>query len=1082
VRRLLGQAALWFAWLCHHLVQFALGVLILCIVAVGALALRLSQGPLEIPWIAHRLEADATADGPTRLTIGRAELAWEGWRLGLDRPLDLRLTDIAATDANGTRLASLPRAELSVSAGWLLLGRIVPRALEMDGARLRVARAADGAVTFDLGSLTGTADDAAANEAATDDAKAASSPGGGGLSAILHELTNPARGDSDSALRSRWAQVRRIRIRDAAIAVIDHQLGATWRAPHLDIDLTRRFRGGVTGEGHADLSIGGQTLGLTLHAALSADDAATTTVEANLTPFVPARFASISPLLAPLAALDASVTVSASAALGPDLLPTGAGVRVHLDAGHATINRSAIAFLGADIDARIGGGRFEATLARLDLAPRADAPPSRLTGAVTARREAGNLAVAIDVGLDQVAVADLPSIWPEGVGGPGTRPWIVANVTAGTLRDAKFSVALRVPPDLSDADLTAISGGFNGHDVTVSWLRPVPPIEHAEARLAFAGPDVIDITLQSGRQAGGAQGGIQIKGGRVHLTGIAGHDQFADIDADLAGPLPDLLAVLRHPRIRLLDRRPIEMRNPAGRLTGHLTVAHLPLKDSLSMDDLQIHALTHLTDVHLGGIAAGRDLDRGMLDLEAGNDGLHVKGTAQLAAIPSQLTVDMDFRDGPPSEVLTKVTVAGTADEKALAALGADPSGILTGPVGVQASLQERRDGRGDVAVHLDLTGAAILQSRLRLTKATGAAASGDVQIVLDHDRLASIARLSLVGDGILVQGSADVSGGRPNVLRLQRVKLGATTDLHGEIGLPRNAGGGYRIDLAGPTIDLSGELGRTSAKPRAKPESEEAAGPPLLVDLKFDRIVVAHGLSLAGVAAHVEHDGRIIRRARITGQAGAAPFSLTVEPAGNGRTLAAEAGDIGTLLRGLDVLDDVGGGRMSVTGAYDDRVRGHPLSGRLDIAAFRLRGAQVLGKILQGMTLYGLVDAMSGPGLNFTRLITPFRYTGDTLELIDARAFSSSLGMTAKGRLDLGQRIMTIEGTVVPAYFFNSLLGDIPLVGRIFSPEQGGGLFAVTYSVKGPFDDPTVRANPLSALTPGFLRGIFGVFDTPGK
>ncbi len=1074
--RLLGQAALRLAWLCHHVVQFALGVLILCIVAVGALAVRLSEGPLEIPWIAHRLEAAATEDGPTRLTIGHAELAWEGWRLGLDRPLDLRLTDIAATDANGTRLASLPRAELSVSAGWLLLGRIVPRALEVDGARLRVVRAADGSLSLDLGSLTDTPDDSGA------DNTAAPSSGQGGLSAILHELTNPARGDHDNALRSRWAQVQRVRVRDAAIVVVDHQLGAIWRAPQVDIDLRRRFRGGVTGAGHADLWIGGQTLGLSLRAALSADDAATTTVEAELTPFVPARFASISPLLAPLAALDATVTASASAMLGPNLLPTGGGLRVHLDAGHATINGSAVPFLGADLEARIAGGQLDATLARLDLAPRPDGPPSRVTGAITARPDAGSLAVNIDVGLDQITAADLPAVWPEGVGGPGTRPWIIANVTAGTLRDAKFSVALRVPPDLSDADLTAISGGFSGHDVTVSWLRPVPPIEHIEARLAFAGPDVIDIVLQSGRQSGGTQGGIQIKGGRVHLTGLAAKNQFADIDADLAGPLPDLLTVLRNPRIKLLDRRPVEMRNPAGRLTGHLTVAHLPLKNSLSMDDLQIHALTHLTDVHLGGIAAGRDLDHGMLDLEASNDGLHVKGTAQLAAIPSQLTVDMDFRDGPPSEVLTKVSVAGTADEKALAALGVDPSAFLTGPVGLQASLQERRDGRGDVAVHLDLTRAALLQSRLRLNKTTGAAATGDVRLTLDHDRLASIDHVSLIGDGILVQGSADTSGGRPNVLRLQRVKLGSTTDLHGEIGLPRKAGDGYRVDLAGPSIDLSGELERNSAKPAAKPASEDAAGPPLLVDLKFDRIVVAHGLSLSGVAAHVEHDGRIVRRARIGGRAGDAPFSLAVEPSGQGRSLAAEAGDIGTLLRGLDVLDDIGGGRMSVTGTYDDRARGHPLSGRLDVAAFRLRGAQVLGKILQGMTLYGLVDAMSGPGLNFTRLITPFRYTGDTLELIDARAFSSSLGITAKGQVDLGQRLMNIEGTVVPAYFFNSLLGDIPLVGRIFSPEQGGGLFAVTYSVKGPFADPTVRANPLSALTPGFLRGIFGVFDTPDK
>ena len=59
----------------------------------------------------------------------------------------------------------------------------------------------------------------------------------------------------------------------------------------------------------------------------------------------------------------------------------------------------------------------------------------------------------------------------------------------------------------------------------------------------------------------------------------------------------------------------------------------------------------------------------------------------------------------------------------------------------------------------------------------------------------------------------------------------------------------------------------------------------------------------------------------------------------------------------------------------------------------------------------------------------------------------------------------------------FNSLLGRVPLVGRLFSLEAGGGLFAATYRVQGPLRDPSVTVNPLAALTPGFLRGLFGIF-----
>jgi hypothetical protein len=127
-------------------------------------------------------------------------------------------------------------------------------------------------------------------------------------------------------------------------------------------------------------------------------------------------------------------------------------------------------------------------------------------------------------------------------------------------------------------------------------------------------------------------------------------------------------------------------------------------------------------------------------------------------------------------------------------------------------------------------------------------------------------------------------------------------------------------------------------------------------------------------------------------------------------------------------------------------------------------------------MTLYGLVEALSGPGLSFARLVAPFTLTPETLALADARAFSASLGLTAKGRLDRRRRRLAVEGTIVPAYIFNSLLGNIPLLGRLFSPEAGGGVFAATFQLQGPIDDPQVRVNPLAALTPGFLRGLFGL------
>jgi hypothetical protein len=109
--------------------------------------------------------------------------------------------------------------------------------------------------------------------------------------------------------------------------------------------------------------------------------------------------------------------------------------------------------------------------------------------------------------------------------------------------------------------------------------------------------------------------------------------------------------------------------------------------------------------------------------------------------------------------------------------------------------------------------------------------------------------------------------------------------------------------------------------------------------------------------------------------------------------------------------------------------------------------------------------------------MVLPFRYDRRQLHIDQARAYSSSLGITALGWIDFARNLMDVRGTVVPAYALNSALGRIPLVGRLFSPEKGGGLLAVNYAVTGRASDPKVTVNPLSALTPGFLRGLFSIF-----
>jgi hypothetical protein len=199
--------------------------------------------------------------------------------------------------------------------------------------------------------------------------------------------------------------------------------------------------------------------------------------------------------------------------------------------------------------------------------------------------------------------------------------------------------------------------------------------------------------------------------------------------------------------------------------------------------------------------------------------------------------------------------------------------------------------------------------------------------------------------------------------------------------------------------------------------------------------------------------------------------------PEAGKRHLHVAAEDAGSFLRSIDVVQNMEFGRLNVDATFESATGFHPIAGTMDIEDIRIKKSPILGKLLQAVSLYGLIEAVSRPGMAISHLIIPFQYDGETLVLQQARAYNMSLGITAKGYIRYTNDSVSISGTIVPAYFFNTMLGRLPFIGKLFSPEAGGGLFAARYRLDGPLNNMVFSINPVSALTPGFLREIFDVF-----
>lgn len=1057
MKRLPGQALRGCRRVLHIAAELTIALAVLAGVGLAVLGWRLSQGPLDIGWLARRIEETVNASGgPTRFAIGSAGLAWEGFSGGSDRPVDIRLRNITITQPSGQRLLDVPSAEVSLSFGALLLGRLVPRAVEVDGLRLALKRAADGSIGFDLGSLGDGVE-----------ADAASGSGPDPLGAMLAELARPPQNDTVTTRRSWLRQLSRLRLRDLQASVADSQLGATWTVPHAEVDLRRGREGGVEGDARASLALHGRQVHLSAVVSLAAGGTGSR-VRFSFTPVSPVTLAAVAPRLAPLAAFDAPVSGRGDVAFARGLALRHARLDLIAGTGSLHLGGASVAFERASAALEADPARLRLDMAQIVLAGGPVSGPSTLTASGEVRRAAGRFDASVQLGLDHFALADIGRVWPAGMGG-NARDWLLENVTAGEVRDGKVNVEIAASADFSEVAVTRLNGSLEGTGLTVHWLAPVPPITQGSVHLTIVDPDEIDLTIASGEL-----GKLRVSDGTIRFTGLAAPDQVARIDGHVSGPVVDALALLREPRLKLLSAHPIDLRDPAGEVSVKLSVT-LPLEKNVTMDDVPVSVEGRLTGVHLGGVVAGRDLDRGDVTLKASQDGMSIAGTAAIGGVPAKISAEMDFRAGPPSQVLERISATARADGPMLARAGLALPEALTGTVGLQAGVTMRRDGRGEVTVKADLKDVAAALRPLAWSKEAGTPGSASLAMRLDHDRIAGIDSLDISASGLSLQASGSFPPRGERVLQLHRLVAGRS-EAQGRLYLPA-PGAPLRLVLDGPLADLSSPAGEVH---RERSPAEEKPGSPFAVEARFARVLVGRGVALLNVAGDLETDGVIFRRARLSGATGPdAPFSLSITPAAAGtRRLEATARDAGALLAAFDIIPSMRGGALSLEGVFDDRAAGHPLTGTARIDDFRIVEAPALARLLQAMTLYGLVDTMRGPGLGFSHLVAPFRLTRTALDLNDARAFNSSLGLTAKGQLDLAGDKLDMEGTIVPAYFFNSLLGNVPLVGRLFSPERGGGLFAASYTLRGPMDDPSVSVNPLSALTPGFLRGLFGIFD----
>ncbi|WPB83251.1 AsmA-like C-terminal region-containing protein [Sediminicoccus rosea] len=705
-----------------------------------------------------------------------------------------------------------------------------------------------------------------------------------------------------------------------------------------------------------------------------------------------------------------------------------------------------------------------------------------------ARLEAGRWRGGLDLALDRISLADLPQLWPQGVA-EGARDWITSNITAGEASGGRWRIEAESAPGFVDAALTGLSGTAELRQTTVYWLRPMPPVRGLQGRAQFG---LTEITVQAagGRldNAAGQPGGIELKASTLRFLLPRGGTASTEMAIQLAGPVTETVAVLRHPRLRLFERRPFPVQAAGGSLEGRLNIA-FPMVAHLTMDMVRLGAEAKVTNARFTRLLLERDLEEGSFDLAVDMEQLRLNGSATLNTVPLRINVEMDFRSGPANQVVLREAITGRPDARRIAELGFDMGALVTGPIALEVRTERRRNGQYTVNLRGDLRDSVLAFPPLGWTKPAGSPGRADASLRLQGDQLTSIEGIRIEALELALRARAVARGGRIERVELQETGFGASR-LVGDARAPTAPGGPWAISLRGPVLDLRSVFGPSGHVAGGARDAQVVEGPqpPLALDLRFDQVMLAPGRDVFAAQARGRLDAAgVLREANLRARTSrtAGNFELVMTPRGEARQLRGSAEDGGALLRAFGLIGTIEGGRMQLNAEYAESRPGTPLTGTAELESFTVRNAPALGKLLQAMTLFGLVEAVQGgSGLVFNRAVVPFSLSPSELRLNDARAFSASLGLTARGRVLRERVILDLDGTIVPAYFFNTLLGNLPLVGRLFSPEAGGGVFAATFRAQGPPEDAEITVNPLAIVTPGFLRGMFGLAETgrPGR
>lgn len=1031
----------------------ALGAALTIATILLAVALwRFASGPVSLSFLGGYLQEMLDEATPGyKWAFDEPILDWTDLRPSMD----ITITGVKISETNGQLVAYAPRLVLGLSTRGLLLARIAPTSVELNGASLTLVRLPDG--SFRLGISAGPED---VEKGPLPDVSALLSRA---FTALLEA----------PGLEGNMGALEKLAIRNAVLIYRDLRLNSLWEASDANFSFDRSAQG-IVGEAAIGLKIDEQTWALSLSGNF---DRATqlSQIDISFSGVEPYRLADEAEALAQLAAVRLPVSGLVGMQLSADGKLLSLRTNMRTGAGELALPElipEPVLVDSLEIEAEY---KFDEGMIRLS---RAMLRQGELEISAQGTSEYGVASPAIQVSGDikNASVAAVKRLWPIPAA-RGSRGWFMENMDSGMIALAHFQATIArgefAAGPLSDG---AINVDMQFNDVIGHYLRPMPPITQGRGSARISGRQ-FELTLNEGV----VLDELRLSEGKFLLSNTHLPEKDGEVTLLLTGSMAKTLELIDFKPLGYPSRFGVDPVSISGSAITRVQLK-LPIKNDMRMDEIHYQIASDLDDLRWPNLLNGVALEQADMHVDIDRKGLQVKGAGRFLDTGVELSWSEKFnvQEGPSS----RFTVAMNADEHQLEAFGFPTAGLIAGAVDMQVEAWGKGIKISGGRVTADARNAELIVKPVSWVKAKAVPAtiSFDFSIPDGGPAGAVLDNFNVTGKDIDVAGRLVFEpDGPPGVIRLDKLKLGVANDLTGEAR--RMKSGAYAISVTGPRADMTGSIAELRSSGGVRDPVEK--GLAYDIDARIKQVLLREGNSLNDVIAIGSYDGTDFRSLAVDGNYGPERgIALRLEPGPDGnRTFSLISRDAGKILFGLELFDSGVNGDLEMTGEFlDNAPRGPqdepPMQGEIRIRNMQVVNAPVLTRILTVASLTGIRDILTGSGLTFDRILVPFKMQNGVVTVTEAYGSGSELGLTLHGTRNEAAGTVKMNGTVIPAYTLNTVFGKVPLFGKILLGGKNEGVFAINYSATGSSGNPDIFVNPLSALTPGFLRKIFNLGD----